>query len=792
MYGIEENTEDYNINCGYNSYPDNSRRYSLSARNEDRIFGRESIEEEDLNVPEGIGRFSSFNRLYNYESNDQSSGTFDPRSSFDIESGENYFRRFVRNISDDTYHSDFETYHPNNEENNFREPYNNDVSYPSSSNYNSDARASQTYRNSSYSGYNNSSTDYHHDKLYEEDLSDLPNDVNSGPGRSDWYSSTATAATVAARHHQFQTAPTASSSYGEALKDFDETYYPVKDTSSLLKSTSNDPSLGGFNSSNTTKLVRQQNIQGTGDNGFEDYRSNRDYGHRRTEDQYSTYRDEVSGDQGFLPKGQPTNTTNPRDGGNYNTSGSANTDQQQQLSWTEKRRLQQEEEQNFKSLSASMDRIDLEMNPPKDRLSLIYLTLILHGIGTQMSWNMFVTAKEQNRGDWFFMLSQYFVTYKLGKDYTNLNDESPYAMQFLQYFGYAAQVPNLILNWINIFLNWGENLTMRIVWTVLIEVIVFVITIVLAMVDSSNWPGLFFYLTMGSIVILNAANGIYHNTVYGIASKLPFRYTGAVILGSNISGIIVATINIISISISPNPRTAAIYYFITALFILLACFDTYFALPLNRFFRYHDYQYKKGLQLKKKSAISSSMGTMQCTNPTGVISSRTSSLVRRLNHLPFWTIFRKCLPQCFNIFFTFFVSLIIFPNVYAEVQRSDQTFFISKKYYSAITCFLTFNFGAMLGNLIATYVHFPSPRWLFAPVLLRALFIPFFALCNYRPLGVERIWPVMFHWDAVYWTGGAFFGLTGGYLSAIAIMYCPSSCTDNDWPGPNKLGLIQH
>jgi hypothetical protein len=32
---------------------------------------------------------------------------------------------------------------------------------------------------------------------------------------------------------------------------------------------------------------------------------------------------------------------------------------------------------------------------------------------------------------------------------------------------------------------------------------------------------------------------------------------------------------------SPNQRTAAIYYFITALFVLLACFDTYFALPLN-------------------------------------------------------------------------------------------------------------------------------------------------------------------------------------------------------------------
>ena len=33
--------------------------------------------------------------------------------------------------------------------------------------------------------------------------------------------------------------------------------------------------------------------------------------------------------------------------------------------------------------------------------------------------------------------------------------------------------------------------------------------------------------------------------------------------------------------IDENYLQAAIYYFITALFMLLACFDTYFALPLN-------------------------------------------------------------------------------------------------------------------------------------------------------------------------------------------------------------------
>jgi hypothetical protein len=34
------------------------------------------------------------------------------------------------------------------------------------------------------------------------------------------------------------------------------------------------------------------------------------------------------------------------------------------------------------------------------------------------------------------------------------------------------------------------------------------------------------------VLSLSAVNGIYQNTVYGIAAKLPFKYTGAVVLGS--------------------------------------------------------------------------------------------------------------------------------------------------------------------------------------------------------------------------------------------------------------------
>jgi solute carrier family 29 (equilibrative nucleoside transporter), member 1/2/3 len=111
-------------------------------------------------------------------------------------------------------------------------------------------------------------------------------------------------------------------------------------------------------------------------------------------------------------------------------------------------------------------------------------------------------------------------------------------------------------------------------------VIVFIVTAALAVVDSTFWTAEFFWVTMVSVVILNMAGGVYQNSVYGMAAKLPFKYTGAVVLGSNISGTFASIISILSMYFS-SVRTAAIYYFITAMFVLLVCFDTYFALPLN-------------------------------------------------------------------------------------------------------------------------------------------------------------------------------------------------------------------
>ncbi len=54
---------------------------------------------------------------------------------------------------------------------------------------------------------------------------------------------------------------------------------------------------------------------------------------------------------------------------------------------------------------------------------------------------------------------QYFETYKLGPpsgNYTESEDiAKPYRMYFLSYLGFTAQVPNVILNGMNLFCQCG-------------------------------------------------------------------------------------------------------------------------------------------------------------------------------------------------------------------------------------------------------------------------------------------------------------------------------------------------
>lgn len=45
----------------------------------------------------------------------------------------------------------------------------------------------------------------------------------------------------------------------------------------------------------------------------------------------------------------------------------------------------------------------MEISPPYDKYKLIFFTLLIHGIGTLMPWNMFITAKSVSNFFYYFL-----------------------------------------------------------------------------------------------------------------------------------------------------------------------------------------------------------------------------------------------------------------------------------------------------------------------------------------------------------------------------------------------------
>lgn len=93
---------------------------------------------------------------------------------------------------------------------------------------------------------------------------------------------------------------------------------------------------------------------------------------------------------------------------------------------------------------------------------------------------------------------------------------------------------------------------------------------------------------------------------------------------------------------------------------------------------------------------------------------------------PYLKVFKQAFMQLYNIFFVFFVTLSIFPAVHAgkfvwdsesvcsigvyvlDIKAVDENFILPEKYFQSVTCFLTFNLFAALGNYLTTFVKWVS------------------------------------------------------------------------------------
>ncbi|KAH3788181.1 hypothetical protein DPMN_166314, partial [Dreissena polymorpha] len=399
---------------------------------------------------------------------------------------------------------------------------------------------------------------------------------------------------------------------------------------------------------------------------------------------------------------------------------------------------------------------------PIDRYKMVHIIFLIHGVGILMPWNMFITAKG------------YFENYKLN---TPISEKAVYRSEFMFYLGIVSQVSNAVISCINTFFQFGgQASTRRIAIALFSMVIIFIFTVVMAMVDTSEIPLTFFIITMVSASLLNCCAGVYQNSTFGLAAILPMKYTNAIVLGTNLSGIFTSVINIISIAGSPNPRTSAVYYFIVAIVVLLVAFDCYFLLPLTKFYQYYSGSVKAAAQSHVQQV------NMVCGD-------YVRELIKSIKI--YGTVCKKIWLQLFGVWCTFCVSLILFPSIQSNIQMVRQTIpgpngtqltttvlfseeFEKSGYWVSIFCFLSFNLFAFLGNLTSEFIKWPGPKRVWIPIVLRALIlIPVYLLCNYQPMKFQRRFPVYIESDVVFIIAGIVMAFTSGYYSSLTMMYGP-------------------
>ncbi|KAI6240923.1 hypothetical protein M3Y99_00401100 [Aphelenchoides fujianensis] len=407
----------------------------------------------------------------------------------------------------------------------------------------------------------------------------------------------------------------------------------------------------------------------------------------------------------------------------------------------------QEEQSSFIDLGSSASRVPSNILVANRTSTIVYVIFLLHGIGTLMPWNMFLT-----------IAPEYFIGYKFKP--LELNATVPeYSKYFFSYLGVCSQLPNLLLNFMNLFVVVQADLGRRIIASLNIVAVICAFTIVFIFVDTHSWMNLFFVLTMISVVILNSANGVYQNSIYGMLADFPPKFTNAVVIGNNTCGIFVSVILILTLAVFPgNVQMVATLYFCVALATILACLLSFLYLPRIPFYAYYTHQGRRNRE-------------------------QTTQVDTGFDWAAYKRVFKQTWKQMLCVFLTFFVTLALFPAIVSNVKlyRPRDTpwdFALPEYLYVPVITFLNFNVCATIGNVLANFVQWPDMDDLIWPVALRVLFIPFFLFCNYG--GLNRAYPVYITSEYVFIFMLSLMSLTHGYFSSLGMMYAPRATDESN------------
>ncbi|KAM4607596.1 equilibrative nucleoside transporter 3 isoform 1-T2 [Polymixia lowei] len=377
---------------------------------------------------------------------------------------------------------------------------------------------------------------------------------------------------------------------------------------------------------------------------------------------------------------------------------------------------------------------------PEDSYCMVYIIFFLMGIGSLLPWNFFITAK-------------HYWVYKLSNNTGHEEPRSDLSDYFESYLAIASTVPSVLCLVLNYLLVNRLSSHVRIMSSLFVILVVFVMTTVLVKVDVSKCRVEFFAGTLASVAVVSGASNLFSGSMFGISGHFPMRISQALISGQAMGGTLSAVASIVDLAVAENVTDSALTYFLTADVFVLLCITTYLLLPKLEYSRHY-------------------MAT-PCNSPGGMTETGGQGTAAGTAIPPLYPILRKTWVLGLSVFYVFFVSIMVFPAVSSGIQsvHKDSGSPWTTTYFVPLTSFFLYNVADFCGRQATAWLQVPGPTSRALPIMVmcRTILVPLLMFCNYQPR--DHLQTVLFTSDLYPVIFNCLLGLTNGYLGTLPMIY---------------------
>ncbi|XP_033631144.1 equilibrative nucleoside transporter 4-like isoform X3 [Asterias rubens] len=394
---------------------------------------------------------------------------------------------------------------------------------------------------------------------------------------------------------------------------------------------------------------------------------------------------------------------------------------------------------------------------PRDRGNIIYISLLMAGIGFLLPYNSFITA----------------VDYFLDK-YPGSTIVFDMSLTYIVVAFVAVILNNALVE--------SFSLHVRVTFGYIVALLALSFVAILEVGLEIFSAGTSYFVILAAVATVSLGCTVQQSSFYGYAGMLPRRFTQAVMTGESAAGLITSINRIVTKLLVHDEKINTLTFFVLSAIMVLVCLVTYHLARKTDFVRYYMVActrdgYDEHPQLNQYDRLTNENDEVPTENmgdnhspmdtniqqgsggrnrapPIGGIRSRLE-------------ISRTLWPYMLSIALAYFVTLCLFPGIESEVVSC------SLRGWMPVILMAIFNATDFCGKIIGAVPYNWSPRKLVVAEMSRLAIIPLMLLCV-----APRANPILPHeaWSMLL---SGILGITNGYFGSIPMIMAPAKVTES-------------